>query len=248
MLQYGSPSWTCGPTRWNFRSKVKVTTTVNGQPGSISEIVGKYNLFLLRQQVQPLPYSSWRTSCSSSRCTTSTGGDIAAPAPQDPNTPPPPRTSLRTQWQKMVLYQQMRTSSIIGAIKKPRLMSWFTSNFIFRFDYLTPPHGWLVEVTHRTGVTLHRNKQLYGDIPSPTEWTIRSREIKYALSHIQDLTAHKLSWVLIHFIFKAVENFNTVEMFTSVVIRSSGATNGTSSITPEYYADAVLCCAWCYVT
>ncbi|EOE6494373.1 hypothetical protein ACKPLG_001865 [Acinetobacter baumannii] len=55
-------------------SKVKVTTTVNGQPGSISDLVNSGQV----QQVSAAPTNAAPPAPNQ-----------AAPAPQDPNTPPP---------------------------------------------------------------------------------------------------------------------------------------------------------------
>ncbi|MDO7193658.1 hypothetical protein Q5M49_08160 [Acinetobacter nosocomialis] len=78
-------------------SKVKVTTTVNGQPGSISDLVKS-------GQVQPISAAPTGTAPTGAPIPADVppappadvppappaGGDMAAPAPQDPNTPPPP--------------------------------------------------------------------------------------------------------------------------------------------------------------
>ncbi|MDR2250849.1 hypothetical protein [Acinetobacter sp.] len=67
-------------------SKVKVTTTVNGQPGSISDLVNSGQV----QQVSAAPTGAAPTSAPIPADVPPAGGDMAAPAPQDPNTPPPP--------------------------------------------------------------------------------------------------------------------------------------------------------------
>lgn len=78
-------------------SKVKVTTTVNGQPGSISDLVKS-------GQVQPISAAPTGTAPTGAPIPADVppappadvppappaGGDMAAPAPQDPNTLPPP--------------------------------------------------------------------------------------------------------------------------------------------------------------
>lgn len=56
-------------------SKVKVTTTVIGQPGSISDLVNSGQV----QQVSAAPTDAVPPAPNQ-----------APPAPQDPNTPPPP--------------------------------------------------------------------------------------------------------------------------------------------------------------
>ncbi|MEW7119185.1 hypothetical protein [Acinetobacter nosocomialis] len=78
-------------------SKVKVTTTVNGQPGSISDLVKS-------GQVQPVSAAPTGAAPTGAPIPADVppappadvppappaGGEMAAPAPQDPNTPPPP--------------------------------------------------------------------------------------------------------------------------------------------------------------
>lgn len=69
-------------------SKVKVTTTVNGQPGSISDLVNSGQV----QQVSAAPTSAAPTGApipADVPPAPPAGGEMAAPAPQDPNTPPP---------------------------------------------------------------------------------------------------------------------------------------------------------------
>ncbi|MDK6142502.1 hypothetical protein [Acinetobacter baumannii] len=69
-------------------SKVKVTTTVNGQPGSISDLVNSGQV----QQVSAAPTSAAPTGApipANVPPAPPAGGEMAAPAPQDPNTPPP---------------------------------------------------------------------------------------------------------------------------------------------------------------
>lgn len=69
-------------------SKVKVTTTVNGQPGSISDLVNSGQV----QQVSAAPASATPTGApipADVPPAPPAGGEMAAPAPQDPNTPPP---------------------------------------------------------------------------------------------------------------------------------------------------------------
>ncbi|MFC1396607.1 hypothetical protein [Acinetobacter lactucae] len=91
-------------------SKVKVTTTVNGQPGSISDLVNSGQV----QQVSAAPTSAAPTGAPIPADVPPAGGEMAppaaptdavppaptdavppapnqaAPAPQDPNMPPPP--------------------------------------------------------------------------------------------------------------------------------------------------------------
>ena len=78
-------------------SKVKVTTTVNGQPGSISDLVKS-------GQVQPVSVAPTGAAPTGAPIPAdvppappadvppapTAGAEMAAPAPQDPNTPPPP--------------------------------------------------------------------------------------------------------------------------------------------------------------
>jgi len=78
-------------------SKVKVTTTVNGQPGSISDLVKS-------GQVQPVSVAPTGAAPTGAPIPADVppappadvppappaGAEMAAPAPQDPNTPPPP--------------------------------------------------------------------------------------------------------------------------------------------------------------
>jgi hypothetical protein len=78
-------------------SKVKVTTTVNGQPGSISDLVKS-------GQVQPVSAAPTGAAPTGAPIPADVppappadvppappaGAEMAAPAPQDPNTPPPP--------------------------------------------------------------------------------------------------------------------------------------------------------------
>ncbi|CAM3377189.1 hypothetical protein [Acinetobacter baumannii] len=65
-------------------SKVKVTTTVNGQPGSISDLVNSGQV----QQVSAAPTSAAPTGAPIP-ADVPPAPNQAAPAPQDPNTPPP---------------------------------------------------------------------------------------------------------------------------------------------------------------
>ncbi|MCE7532713.1 hypothetical protein [Acinetobacter nosocomialis] len=78
-------------------SKVKVTTTVNGQPGSISDLVNSGKV----QPVSAAPTGAAPTGApipadvppappADVPPAPPAGGEMAAPAPQDPNTPPPP--------------------------------------------------------------------------------------------------------------------------------------------------------------
>ncbi|MEC6392143.1 hypothetical protein VXS72_09390 [Acinetobacter pittii] len=81
-------------------SKVKVTTTVNGQPGSISDLVNSGQV----QQVSAAPTNAAPTGApipADVPPAPPAGGEMAPPAaptdanqappaPQDPNTPPPP--------------------------------------------------------------------------------------------------------------------------------------------------------------
>lgn len=70
-------------------SKVKVTTTVNGQPGSISDLVNSGKV----QPVSAPPTGAAPTGApipADVPPAPPAGGEMAAPAPQDPNTPPPP--------------------------------------------------------------------------------------------------------------------------------------------------------------
>jgi len=70
-------------------SKVKVTTTVNGQPGSISDLVNSGKV----QQVSAAPTGAAPTGApipADVPPAPPAGGEMAPPAPQDPNTPPPP--------------------------------------------------------------------------------------------------------------------------------------------------------------
>jgi len=78
-------------------SKVKVTTTVNGQPGSISDLVNSGQV----QQVSAAPTNAAPTGApipADVPPAPPAGGELAPPAapnqappaPQDPNTPPPP--------------------------------------------------------------------------------------------------------------------------------------------------------------
>ncbi|HBR90408.1 MAG TPA: hypothetical protein DEA77_00315, partial [Acinetobacter nosocomialis] len=76
-------------------SKVKVTTTVNGQPGSISDLVKS-------GQVQPVSVAPTGAAPTGAPIPADVppappadvppappaGAEMAAPAPQDPNTPP----------------------------------------------------------------------------------------------------------------------------------------------------------------
>ncbi|WP_284087451.1 hypothetical protein [Acinetobacter nosocomialis] len=78
-------------------SKVKVTTTVNGQPGSISDLVKS-------GQVQPVSAAPTGAAPTGAPIPADVppappadvppappaGAEMAAPAPQDPNTAPPP--------------------------------------------------------------------------------------------------------------------------------------------------------------
>lgn len=66
-------------------SKVKVTTTVNGQPGSISDLVNSGQV----QQVSAAPTSAAPTGAPIPADVPPAAADQAAPAPQAPNTPPP---------------------------------------------------------------------------------------------------------------------------------------------------------------
>jgi hypothetical protein len=72
-------------------SKVKVTTTVNGQPGSISDLVNSGQV----QQVSAAPTNAAPTGGEMAPPAAPTDAvppapNQAPPAPQDPNTPPPP--------------------------------------------------------------------------------------------------------------------------------------------------------------
>jgi len=78
-------------------SKVKVTTTVNGQPGSISDLVKSGQV----QPVSAAPTGAAPTGApipadvppappADAPPAPPAGAEMAAPAPQDPNTPPPP--------------------------------------------------------------------------------------------------------------------------------------------------------------
>ncbi len=78
-------------------SKVKVTTTVNGQPGSISDLVNSGQV----QQVSAAPTNAAPTGApipadvppappAAPTDAVPPAPNQAPPAPQDPNTPPPP--------------------------------------------------------------------------------------------------------------------------------------------------------------
>lgn len=73
-------------------SKVKVTTTVNGQPGSISDLVksGQVQPVSAAPTGAPIPADVPPAPPADVPPAPPAGGEMAAPAPQDPNTPPPP--------------------------------------------------------------------------------------------------------------------------------------------------------------
>lgn len=117
-------------------SKVKVTTTVNGQPGSISDLVNSGQV----QQVSAAPTSAAPTGApipADVPPAPPAGGEMAppaaptdavppapnqaAPAPQDPNTPPPAANPNQSADPMVKMGVTSRctyaTSSIIRAIK-----------------------------------------------------------------------------------------------------------------------------------
>lgn len=79
-------------------SKVKVTTTVNGQPGSISDLVNSGKVQPVSAPPTgaaptggaPIPADVPPAPPADAPPAPPAGSDMAAPAPQDPNTPPPP--------------------------------------------------------------------------------------------------------------------------------------------------------------
>ena len=133
-----------------------MTTTVNGQPGSISDLVNSGQV----QQVSAAPTSAAPTGApipADVPPAPPAGGEMAPPAAPTDAVPPAPnqrlqrhkirtlhrqlltRTNQRAQWQKMGRYQQMHLCHKLNnpSHKKPRLMSWFLIHQILYFDLTT---------------------------------------------------------------------------------------------------------------
>lgn len=146
-------------------SKVKVTTTVNGQPGSISDLVnsGQVQQVSVHQQMQRLQVLlflrtfhqrlqqavKWHLQQHQLMlCHLHRTKRLQRHKIRTLHRLRQIQVSRQTRWQKTVLYQQMHLCNKLNnqSHKKNQdlcLGFFITSIFIFRFDYLTQPHGWL---------------------------------------------------------------------------------------------------------